>query len=162
MDRQFLWLTKGNEILKYKRNAKNGSIYKHSIVNKFVASNEDICRFVVKNDYIVSGGRNGSLALWNKSSAKKVFYKNKLHSNDVNSVDFCQPSSLLVSGSKDHTFKVWSLSHHNQKPSLELRNTIEVNDRVWNVSVNESMNSLIVGTAGCGILKPLLMYDIER
>lgn len=161
MDKHFIWFTKGDLILKHKRNAKNGTIFKN-FIHKLITPNEDICRFLVTNDFVISGGRKGSIAVWDKSSAKQLFYGRNLHSNDINSVDFYR-KDLVISGSKDQSVKIWSLKGFNSNRNcfLSLKNTIEINDRVWSVSTNDFQGSVLVGSAACAQRKPLLMYDIE-
>ena len=129
---------------------------------EFITPNEDICRFVVKNGFVISGGRKASISVWDKTNAKKLCFERNLHLNDINCVDFCR-TNLIISGSKDQTIKFWSLisNNYNRKSVLRLKNTIEVNERVWDLSSNDSQNCVLVGNACCGRRKPLITYDIE-
>ncbi|CAG2164197.1 unnamed protein product [Oppiella nova] len=159
LQKDFLWFTKGNLIHRYKRNPKSGSVYKHLL--KVYKTGEDICRFVVNDDFVVSGGWKGSIAVWRKSCDKPVMSRNQLHSNDINSIDISK--NKLITGSKDKLVKICSLFNDNVNADSVLRvdKIIEVNDRVLNVAIDELGTSFIVGSAGCGPLQPLLLYDIQ-
>jgi WD40 repeat protein len=155
LEKHFLWFTKGDILLKYRRNSKTGYICGHQSI-KVCTKHEDICRFVIKNDLIISGGRKGSIDVWDKYKGKVVVTQNKAHSCDVNSVDSTL-NNVVISGSKDTYVKLWSL-HNN---GLKCLKTISVKDRIWTLAVNDIKQQFIVGSAGCGPNKSLLLYDIE-
>ncbi|XP_054167414.1 F-box/WD repeat-containing protein 4-like [Oppia nitens] len=161
LEKDFLWLTKGNIILRYKRKSNNYCVYKR-FVQKLMSATQDICRFVVTNDLVISGGRRGCIAIWDKYSGKSIYYENNLHLNDINSVDSYK-NRLIISGSKDKHIKLWSIIDNNFRSDVYLNyeNTILVNDRIWTVATNELSDSFIVGSAGCGPMQPLIQYDIQ-
>jgi WD40 repeat protein len=153
LEKDFLWFTKGDTLLKYRRNPKTGNICGHQLI-KVCTKHEDICRFVIKNDLIISGGRKGSIAVWDKYKGKVVVKQNRAHSFDINSVD--STLNLIISGSKDTYVKLWSLNN-----GLKCQKTISVEDRIWTLAINDIKQQFIVGSAGCGPNKSLLLYDIE-
>ncbi|CAG2102642.1 unnamed protein product [Medioppia subpectinata] len=161
LQNDLLWFTKGSQIIKYKRNVKNGSISKH-LVQKVLKTNEDICRFVVREEFVVSCGRKGTIAVWDKCCDKRVLYQNQLHLNDINCVDFSK-NKTIISGSKDKHIKIWSLvcDKWESNYALRLEKTIAVNDRVLSLAINEFSGNFISGSAGCGPLQPLLLFDIQ-
>jgi len=162
LEKEFLWFTKGDTLLKSKRHSKTGYICNQTL-NTFRTPFEDICRFVIKHDLVISGGRRGSITVWNKFNGKQLINQNRAHLNDCNSVD-CSSNNVIISGSKDTNVKVWSLHQSTIDKNLVLKcqNVIPVDDRIWTLQINDLKQQFIVGSAGCGPQKPLLLYDIER
>jgi WD40 repeat protein len=67
-----------------------------------------IC-FTPDSKYVLSGGSDHTLILWNVSSGRKV-RKFKGHTGPVNSLDISSDGKFVVSGSDDKTIKLWKIS----------------------------------------------------
>lgn len=148
-----LLYSKGNVILCFARRP-HGGISKTPL---FVLRGhmDDISRFVQRDGFIVSGGRDGTICGWEENSGRFMFCKRRCHSSDVNSVDFRE--NVIVSGSKDKTVNVWTL----QNGLADCQYTLVVNDRVWSVAITPCRRTLISGSAGHQGIPPLQMFDLE-
>merc|ERR1711997_657937 len=71
---------------------------------------DDVSRFVVKDGYLISGGRDKSLQGWNSHTGEFLFAKRYCHGSEVSAVDIIRSSGLLVTGSRDRTVKIWRLN----------------------------------------------------
>ncbi|XP_068255741.1 F-box/WD repeat-containing protein 4 isoform X3 [Nyctibius grandis] len=78
------------------------------------------------------------------------------HEQEVNCVDF--QDGLIVSGSRDRTAKVWSLSAGRVGQCLH---TVQTEDRVWSIAISPLLSSFVTGTACCGHTSPLRIWDLE-
>ncbi|XP_035735166.1 F-box/WD repeat-containing protein 4-like [Vespa mandarinia] len=120
----------------------------------------DICKFVVKDEYIVSGHRDGSLKFWTKAKRGDdhiCFSIDRAHSSDVNAVD--KIGQIIVSGAGDGIVKVWKLPNRRYtEPPLA---SINVRDRIWSVVADPTGLKFAVGSSGNGDGPPLNIFDIE-
>jgi len=67
----------------------------------------DVTRFVVKDDVVVSGSRNGSVFGWSRDTGDKLF-DYSIDKGDAQCVDVYD--GLVVSGSKNRTVQVIIIS----------------------------------------------------
>lgn len=69
-------------------------------------------------------------------------------------------NNLIVSGSRDCTFKLWNC--RNNYTEISPIHTSYVADRLWSTSFNESGLSLAIGTSGCNDRAALKIFDVHR
>jgi WD40 repeat protein len=70
-----------------------------------------------KGRWIASGGEDGKVKIWD-SQTGKLLRTFRGHTDLIFSVEFSPPDGrLLVSGSRDHTVKVWDLSKLEAEPN---------------------------------------------
>lgn len=121
--------------------------------------NEDVSRFVVKDNLAVCGCRDGSLYIFDcaRSSCLDVMYK--IHRTDTQAVDF--HDCCIVTGSRDKTVKIISMTDEdvNNNP---VRASVELDDRVWSLATAPEGKQFTVGTSGCKGNPSLSLWDIER
>nr|XP_003224284.1 PREDICTED: F-box/WD repeat-containing protein 4 [Anolis carolinensis] len=119
----------------------------------FSGHQEDVCRFVLANGHIVSGGGDGAIVLHKRNGS--CSFKFLGHEQEVNCVD--SQGGIIVSGSRDKTAKVWSLSPGRAGKCLH---TIQTEDRVWSIAISPLSSSFVTGTACCGHTSPLRIWDL--
>lgn len=112
----------------------------------------DVCRFVLNNSLLISSGSDGRIVVHSRRSGTQTMLPG--HSQEINCLD--SRDELIISGSRDKTVKVWTLTSSSPK------DTIATYDRVWSIAINPSVSSFATGTACCRILSPLHIWDIER
>ncbi|NXF60700.1 FBXW4 protein, partial [Ciccaba nigrolineata] len=98
--------------------------------------------------------RDGNIVLHKIHGSYSV--KFSAHEQEVNCVDF--QGGLIVSGSRDRTAKVWSLSTGRVGQCLH---TVQTEDRVWSIAISPLLSSFVTGTACCGHTSPLRIWDLE-
>ncbi|XP_055018599.1 F-box/WD repeat-containing protein 4 isoform X2 [Boleophthalmus pectinirostris] len=114
--------------------------------------NGDVCRFVLNNSYLISSGSDGTIVVHSRRSGAQT--KLPGHSQEINCLD--SRDELIISGSRDTTVKVWTLTSSSSKE------TISTFDRVWSIAIDPSVSSFAVGTACCRTPSPLHIWTIER
>lgn len=118
----------------------------------FSGHSGDVCRFVVANSHLISGGSDGKILIHSRRGGPSL--ELSAHNQEVNCLD--SKGGLIVSGSRDQTTRVWSLG------SSCPRDTITLSDRVWSVAISPALSSFVTGTACCENLHPLRLWDVER
>ncbi|CAJ0929083.1 unnamed protein product [Ranitomeya imitator] len=93
LDGNVLYFTQAEEIRAHQLHTNGGRLHKRPFFN------EDVCRFVISDSHIISGGREGKIALHNLHSTASIQFS--AHEQDVNCVD-CH-GRIIVSGSRDRT-----------------------------------------------------------
>lgn len=162
LTRNTLWWGGGNRLCGFKRSSNDFSDSFKETVLVFDEDNigSDICKFVVKDEYIVSGHRDGSLKFWTKTKRfGNHFYCSidRAHASDVNAVD--KTGQIIVSGAGDGTVKVWrSPNRIYTEAPLASKN---VRDRVWSVVADPTGLKFAVGTSGNGDGPPLCIFDTK-
>ncbi|KAG8135714.1 putative F-box-WD repeat-containing protein, partial [Naja naja] len=128
LDGDYLYLSQAEDIHLYWLHPKDTNLvwYPQTV---FSGHREDVCRFVVDNGHIISGGGDGNIALHKLNGS--FSFKILGHQQEVNCVD-CQ-ESIIVSGSRDRTAKVWSLLSGRAGQCLH---TIQTEDRVWSIAIS--------------------------
>ncbi|XP_068053968.1 F-box/WD repeat-containing protein 4 isoform X3 [Anomalospiza imberbis] len=153
LDGKYLYLSQAENIQAYHLCAEGTGLQCHPQAI-FSGHQEDVCRFVLVNSNIVSGGGDGSIVLHKIHGSYSV--KFSAHEQEVNCVDF--QGGLIVSGSRDRTAKVWSLSAGRVGQCLH---TVQTEDRVWSIAISPLLSSFVTGTACCGHISPLRIWDLE-
>ncbi|KAG2462919.1 F-box/WD repeat-containing protein 4 [Polypterus senegalus] len=120
----------------------------------FAGHQEDVCKFILTESHLISAGGDGKIIMHHRREPFIVQFL--AHNEEVNCID-CR-GRVLVSGSRDRTARVWSIS---SDVVVELLHTIPTVDRVWSVAISPSVSSFVTGTACCGHEAPLRMWDVE-
>ncbi|XP_014813415.1 PREDICTED: F-box/WD repeat-containing protein 4-like isoform X2 [Calidris pugnax] len=154
LDGEYLYLSQAENIQAYPLCPDGAGLQRHPQAI-FSGHQEDVCRFVLVNSHIVSGGGDGNIILHKIHGSYSV--KFSAHEQEVNCVDF--QGGLIVSGSRDRTAKVWSLSAGRGGQCLH---TVQTEDRVWSIAISPLLSSFVTGTACCGHTSPLRIWDLER
>ncbi|OXB75511.1 UNVERIFIED_CONTAM: hypothetical protein H355_016572, partial [Colinus virginianus] len=128
LDGQYLYLSQAENIHAYQLCLDGTGLQRHPQAI-FSGHQEDVCRFVLVNSHIVSGGGDGNIVLHKIHGSYSV--KFSAHEQEVNCVDF--QGGLIVSGSRDRTAKVWSLSGGRVGQCLH---TVQTEDRVWSIAIS--------------------------
>uniref|UniRef100_UPI00358F48FE F-box/WD repeat-containing protein 4 isoform X2 n=1 Tax=Myxine glutinosa TaxID=7769 RepID=UPI00358F48FE len=104
----------------------------------------DVCRFLVFDDEaVIAGCSDGTLRVHGPSGKLRALVQG--HDQEISSLD-TRPG-VLLSGSRDHTAKVWSLAKGAVAKCLL---TVPVGDRVWSVGFNPTKRGDMLGTLGVG------------
>uniref|UniRef100_A0A3P8WJ26 F-box and WD repeat domain containing 4 n=1 Tax=Cynoglossus semilaevis TaxID=244447 RepID=A0A3P8WJ26_CYNSE len=111
----------------------------------------DVCHFALTDSHLISGGSDGKIMVYNRRG--NVLMQLSSHNQEVNCLD--SKDGLIVSGSRDQTTRVWTLT------SSCPRHTISMFDRVWSVAISPTQSTFVTGTACCKNLSPLRMWDVE-
>ncbi|KAM9364596.1 F-box/WD repeat-containing protein 4 isoform 2-T2 [Pholidichthys leucotaenia] len=112
----------------------------------------DVCRFVLTDSHLISGGSDGKILVHSRRSEMSVVLSG--HNQEVNCLD--SKDSLIISGSRDQTARIWTLT------STSPRHTIHMFERVWSVAISPTVRSFVTGTACCQNFSPLRLWDVER
>ncbi|MBN3297189.1 FBXW4 protein, partial [Amia calva] len=153
LDSGVLYLSQAADIRVYQLRADGGGL-KRKPVAVFSGHQEDVCRFVLTDTHLVSAGGDGKIILHQRRSSFSVEFS--AHNQEVNCID--SKGGIIVSGSRDRTARVWSLSSNRLGECLH---TIPTLDRVWSVAISPSQSSFVTGTACCGHVAPLRIWDLE-
>ncbi|XP_063289640.1 F-box/WD repeat-containing protein 4 [Pelobates fuscus] len=148
-----LYLSQAEEIRAYQLRPNNNGLHRRPFT-VFLGHQEDVCRFVISNSHVISGGGDGKIALHKIHSPTSILFT--AHEQDVNCVD--GRGGILVSGSRDRTTRVWSLASNRLGQCLH---TIQTEDRVWSIAINPLLSSFVTGTACCGHISPLRIWDLQ-
>ncbi|XP_041369377.1 F-box/WD repeat-containing protein 4-like [Gigantopelta aegis] len=154
-EKQTIWISTQN-VIRCFRLKQNGYLAENS-QHRLEGFRDDVSRFVIKKDLLVAGCRDGSIGGWSTSTGSMLFHFLKVHTGDTQCVDLL--GDLLISGSRDCHVKITSLSCNNSfsKP----RKTLQIHDRVWSLGVSPDGTVLAVGSAGCGGIPPLAIWDLN-
>jgi len=114
---------------------------------------------------------------WNALTGEFSFAKRYCHGSEVTAVDITNLGSVVVTGSRDKTVKIWSLlpldncvnhnlntninSNKNLKrrnssistPMPTLANTVDIGDRIWSLAADPISDVVAIGSAGKTIKK---------
>ncbi|OXU29066.1 hypothetical protein TSAR_015181 [Trichomalopsis sarcophagae] len=141
-----LWWSGGNQMFGFRRSDP------FNLGNKIFHENtrSDICKFVVRDDYIISGHRDGSIKYWMKNVlyGGNHFYGSieRAHSRDVDAVD--ETGDLVISGSADGVVKAWTSPKNQDIISNLPLTSVRVNDRIWALAADPTGTKLAVGSSG--------------
>ena len=174
LERDLLWVSWGNRIWAHPRNPEDGTIAR-ATTRALKGHTDDVSRFVVKDGLLVSGGRDATLLGWNSDTGEFLFAKRYCHGGEVSAVDADAPhSGVVVTGSRDRTVKIWSLSADrdcvnnnsgsSSVPFPELASTVDLGDRVWSLACDPFCGGgrVAVGSAGLGGVPALHLMDLSR
>ncbi|KAM9809924.1 F-box/WD repeat-containing protein 4 isoform X3 [Syngnathus typhle] len=151
LDGDTLFLSQAGEIQAYPLRQDFKKIWRKPI-KIYSGHRADVCRFVLTDTHLISGGSDGKIVVHNRrsESPRKLFG----HNQEVNCID--SKNQLIISGSRDQTTKIWTLASSCPRDSIPLY------DRVWSVAINPTLSSFVTGTACCENLSPLRIWDVER
>lgn len=157
-----LWVSWGSKIWCHPR-LPGGGIAK-TTCRMLRGHSDDVSKFVVAQGMVVSGGRDRSIRAWSASTGEFLFARRYCHRDEVTAVEVAGGGSVLVTGSRDSTAIVWSLtSQHGTDNQGLLPLPLQqhhTGDRVWAVGVSPCERSLAVGTAATRGVPPLRIYDL--
>uniref|UniRef100_A0A8D0H7B8 F-box and WD repeat domain containing 4 n=1 Tax=Sphenodon punctatus TaxID=8508 RepID=A0A8D0H7B8_SPHPU len=128
LDGNCLYLSQAEDIWAYRLRPDGAGLQRRPQAI-FSGHQEDVCRFVLANGHVVSGGGDGNIALHEVHGALSIRFS--AHEQEVNCVD--SRGGIVASGSRDRTAKVWSLSPGGARQCLH---TVQTEDRVWSVAIN--------------------------
>uniref|UniRef100_UPI00398EC477 F-box/WD repeat-containing protein 4 isoform X2 n=1 Tax=Pristiophorus japonicus TaxID=55135 RepID=UPI00398EC477 len=153
LDDQWLYLSQAADIRAYQL-TQNGVGLQRRPVSIYTGHRDDVCRFVVSESHVISGGGDGKIIVCDTYNSFYAAYS--AHNQEVNCID--SRGHVIVSGSRDKTARIWSLSSNRLGESLH---TIRTEDRVWSVAINPTLSSVMTGTACCGHASPLRIWDLQ-
>lgn len=158
LTKDIFWISCGKYLRAYKRENTNVLNERTLLYNLNCTSSEDIVRFNVRDNYIISGLRDGGLWVYSLEESKFVISCPQSHFSDVTDVDLKQ--DIFVTSSKDRSFSIWPLeaNNHNLQP---LHNKM-MYDKVWAIEISPMKRAVAVGTAGFNGISPFHVYDLER
>lgn len=118
---------------------------------KYTGHSQDITKFVVKENNVVSSGGDGRVMVWDKASGRMI---QALQASlcSLTSVDATR--ELIIAGTNNRGVQVWS-----QSDGREVR-TVPIRDRVWSVTVDPSQRLFATGTSGNTDYNSLKVWDI--
>ncbi|XP_043912278.1 F-box/WD repeat-containing protein 4 isoform X2 [Protopterus annectens] len=154
LDGDILYLSQAADIRAFKLQPEKYSLKRKPLV-VYTGHREDVCRFLLTSSHIISGGGDGKIILHQKLSNFKIEFS--AHEQEVNCIDCL--GGVILSGSRDKTARVWSLSSNTLGQCLH---TIPTGDRVWSAAISPILSSFATGTACCGHVSPLRIWDLER
>ncbi|GLV33306.1 uncharacterized protein CBL_12082 [Carabus blaptoides fortunei] len=158
LDNTFLWLSQGIHIKAYKRTSNRGVAVRvpHYILSD--GNQNDIVKFSCKDNYIISGQRNGGVWLWSKKEERLIINIPQCHESDITCVDVL--NDIFITGSHDKLFKIWPLQLDTK--DLEPLYVKNLSDRIWSLGICPTRKSLAIGSAGCNNIPPFHIFDLER
>ncbi|CAN9500141.1 unnamed protein product [Ophioblennius macclurei] len=151
LDTDTLFVSQAADIRVHRIRRESGRLQQRHFHN-YSGHQGDVCRFVCTQSHIISGGSDGRILV--HSRGHNVSAELHGHNQEVHCLD-CR-EDLIVSGSRDRTVRIWSLS------SSSPRETLPMSDRVWSVAISPAQSSFVTGTACCENFSPLQIWDAER
>lgn len=152
-----LWWSGGDKLCGFKRVEP----FRDSVrIFNEINIGSDICKFVVRDECIITGHRDGSIMFWTKSKCgDDHFYSiiEDAHSCYVSAVE--ETHGIIVSGSDDETVKIWTSGGDSMinVPAA----TLNVADKVWSIAANPIGTKFAVGFTGNAVGSPLRVFDLE-
>uniref|UniRef100_A0A3Q1I204 F-box domain-containing protein n=1 Tax=Anabas testudineus TaxID=64144 RepID=A0A3Q1I204_ANATE len=128
LDRNILFLSQAANIGAYYVRQDSGRLQRNPF-EIYSGHNGDVCRFVLTDSHLISGGSDGKILVHSRTSDTLVELTG--HNQEVNCLD--SKDGLIISGSRDRTVKIWTLT------SYRPRDTIPMYDRVWSVAISPTL-----------------------
>ncbi|XP_073729404.1 F-box/WD repeat-containing protein 4 isoform X2 [Misgurnus anguillicaudatus] len=154
LDCDVLYLSQAANISAYHLRAEGGKLQNNRVAF-FSGHQEDVCRFILTDTHLISAGGDGKIIVHDRGCEYSIAYCG--HKQEVNCID-CK-GGVIVSGSRDRTAKIWTLTSDRLGECLH---TIPTYDRVWSVAISPSLCTFVTGTACCENFAPLRIWDTER
>ncbi|XP_078016782.1 F-box/WD repeat-containing protein 4 isoform X3 [Epinephelus lanceolatus] len=151
LDGDTLFLSQAADIGAYHLHKDSGRLQRNPY-EIYSGHKGDVCRFVLTDSHLISGGSDGKILVHSRRSDMLVELSG--HNQEVNCLD--SKDRLIISGSRDRTARIWTLT------SSCPRDTIPMYDRVWSVAISPTLRSFVTGTACCENFSPLRIWDVER
>ncbi|XP_078079153.1 F-box/WD repeat-containing protein 4 isoform X2 [Mustelus asterias] len=152
LDDQWLYLSQAADIRAYPLR-QNSVSFQRRPVSVCTGHQDDVCRFVVSESHIISGGGDGKIIVCNTCNSFYAAYS--AHEQEVNCID--SRGHVIVSGSRDKTARIWSL-HSNRLG--ECLHTIRTEDRVWSVAINPLLSGQLESCLGSDFRRGAGVLDI--
>ncbi|XP_067393211.1 F-box/WD repeat-containing protein 4 isoform X2 [Emydura macquarii macquarii] len=152
LDGEYLYLSQAEVIRAYRLRPDSTGLQRRPQAI-FSGHQEDVCRFVLASSHIISGGGDGNIVLSKVHSSFSI--KFSAHEQEVNCVD-CQ-GGIIVSGSRDRTAKVWSLSSGRAGHCLH---TVQTEDRVWSIAISPLLSGQLVTCLGTDFHRGAGVLDV--
>ncbi|XP_039337226.1 F-box/WD repeat-containing protein 4 isoform X2 [Mauremys reevesii] len=152
LDGEYLYLSQAEDIRAYRFRPDSAGLQRRPQAI-FSGHQEDVCRFVLASSHIVSGGGDGNIVLSKVHGSFSI--KFSAHQQEVNCVD-CQ-GGIIVSGSRDRTAKVWSLSSGRVGHCLH---TVQTEDRVWSIAISPLLSGQLATCLGTDFHRGAGVLDI--
>ncbi|XP_003487402.1 F-box/WD repeat-containing protein 4 [Bombus impatiens] len=157
LTKDILWWSGGNQLYGFRRT----EAYPHN--NRFFIHDNvtsTISKFIVRNDYIITGHRDGSMRFWTKPQINRnidfYFSIEQAHSRSLNALD--ETFSAIISGAGDGTVKIWTpLGQGISNVPLA---TINIAQWVCSLSVDPMNEKVAVGTAGSCDIPHLHIFNL--
>lgn len=152
-----LWWSGGNRLCAFRR---GNSFRQGDCIFNYENFKSDVCKFIVRDDYVIAGFRDGSLKFWARFMGDQdIYYRiEKAHLTDIDALD--EFSKLIVTGSADGVVKIW-----NPKQDEEFAHVpsavLSVPDRIWSMAIDPLGTKFAVGSAGICRGSSLHMFDLE-
>lgn len=114
LTKDILWWSTGSALCGYSRRpfkkSKKRSNYssKSNRVYSWINISGDICKFIVRDDYVISGHRDGKIWFWSITERHIDNFNygvKEAHSSSINAID--EIPEAIISGSSDGTVKVY-------------------------------------------------------
>lgn len=151
VDGNVLFLSQAADIGAYHLRQDSGRLQRNPF-EIYSGHKGDVCRFVLSDSHLISSGTDGKILVHSRRSDMSVELSG--HNQEVTCLD-CK-DRLIISGSRDRTARVWTLTSPSPK------DTIPLYDRVWSVAISPTLSSFVTGTACCENFSPLRIWDVER
>ncbi|XP_034537781.1 F-box/WD repeat-containing protein 4 [Notolabrus celidotus] len=151
LDGDTVFLSQAADIKVYRQRQDSGRLQR-SPFEIYSGHKGDVCRFVLTDSHLISGGSDGKILVHSRKSNMSMELSG--HNQEVNCLD--SKDGLIISGSRDRTARIWTLA------SSCTRHTIPMYDRVWSVAISPTLSSFVTGTACCENLSPLCIWDVDR
>ncbi|XP_061767005.1 F-box/WD repeat-containing protein 4 isoform X6 [Nerophis ophidion] len=136
LDGDTLFLSQAADIRAYRLEQKCRTLRKP--VEIYSGHRADVCKFVVTDSHLISGGSDGKIVVHNRRTHNSTQLSG--HHQEINCID--SKDGLIISGSRDQTTRVWSLASDCQKQVIPLY------DRVWSVAINPALRLVCVCCLG--------------
>ncbi|XP_011312353.1 F-box/WD repeat-containing protein 4 [Fopius arisanus] len=159
-----LWWSGGDRLYGYHR----GRIKPNRRYNDFRKSclfawdniPSDICKFVVRDEYVVSGHRDGRIWFWVKEEGQQGHFNfgiEEAHASSVTAID--EIPEAVISGAEDGTVKIWP--QPSEIYDIRPISSFNIYDRIWSLGADPGKTLFAVGSSGTNAGPPLRIFDIE-
>ncbi|XP_056617463.1 F-box/WD repeat-containing protein 4 isoform X2 [Triplophysa dalaica] len=152
LDCDVLYLSQAANISAYHLRARGGKLQNNRVA-LFTGHQEDVCRFILTDTHLISAGGDGKIIVHDRGSEYSIAYNG--HKQEVNCID--AKGGVIVSGSRDRTAKIWTLT--SDRPG-ECLHTIPTYDRVWSVAISPSLWCHLVSCLGTEFRRGAGVLDI--
>lgn len=146
-----LYVSQGEVIRCYQVKSSKGELAKRSKVNLF-GLQDDVCRFVIRGDEVIAGGRDCSVLVWNKHTGRLL---QQLQGCTDEAICVDMTRDVVVAGARNGIIQIWNKSSGAGPVSLP------VGDRVWSIQVNPWQSCFASGSSSVYDLKPLKLWDLQ-
>ncbi|XP_071169608.1 F-box/WD repeat-containing protein 4-like [Mytilus edulis] len=141
----------------------NNSTVKEDVSNRISGCNYDVTKFVVNDDVLVSGFREGRIIVFDTISKEKKFEYSFDECGDTQAVAVY--NDTVVAGYQDGSVKVLNTKKYDSSGVVTINNCsngASIPNRVWSVATAPDGSTFTVGNAGLETNRtPVEVYDLE-